>query len=154
MKVSKWIDKLKNHHNGCYFVIEMVLSVVSTFFFFFYNFSLKPTVLLSNGKSEGMEQEEPVHPQLHIHCVHHDSAHHGLCALSTTSTNICTVSVGGGWQSSCGMILTVTDDTPWWMAPHFGTTTCEWWSQLPISQSHWWLQKSGFVDTALCQTEY
>ena len=39
------------------------------------------------GKTEGMEQREPVHPQLHSHCVYHDCAHCGLCALTTTTTN-------------------------------------------------------------------
>ena len=46
------------------------------------------------GKTQSMEQEEPVHPQLHTHCVHHDSAHCGPCALSSTSANTCTVPVG------------------------------------------------------------
>ena len=48
----------------------------------------------SIDKTEGMEQEEPVHPQSHTHCAYHDSAHCGRCALSSTSTNTCTVSVG------------------------------------------------------------
>ena len=44
--------------------------------------------------TEGMEQEKPVHPQSRIHCAHHDCAHCGPCALSSTSTKTCTVSVG------------------------------------------------------------
>ena len=46
------------------------------------------------GKTEGMEQEEPVHPQSRTHCVHHDYAHCGLCAVSSTSTNTCTAVAG------------------------------------------------------------
>ena len=44
--------------------------------------------------TEGMEQGKPVHPQSRTHCAYHDSAHCGLCALSSTSTITCTVCVG------------------------------------------------------------
>ena len=47
--------------------------------------------------SKGMEQQELVHPQHHTHCVHHDCAHCGLCALTTTNT--CTVPVGENHHS-------------------------------------------------------
>ena len=51
------------------------------------------------GKTEGMVKQEPVHPQPCTHYVHHDCAHCGLCALTTTTTNTCTVPVGENHHS-------------------------------------------------------
>ena len=47
------------------------------------------------GRTEGMEQDEPAHPQSRTHCVHHDCAYYEqMCCQQNQCQHSCTVSAG------------------------------------------------------------